>query len=355
MLFGTSLQIATVKRLATSLDTITSSHFLKDSETLRSSNGFFHLGFFTPQNSTFSYLGIWYMSRPPVIWVANRDHHINNSSGIVKISKDGNLVLMNGQEEILWSTNGSNVASNATALLQNTGNLVLQESTTGRMVWQSFQHPCNTLLETMKLSANKTSGERMKLTSWRNTQDPSIGNFYSRLERLEIPEIFTWRGNQPYWRSGPWNGIGCMFWSSNLTDIQRFSTGGTDLYIRVPYSELDEKKKNATVIIVVAIIIGTILMVMCGCVLWKKTTKGERKNLKNQNRIQVNDLSKFQLPELSHFEFEKLVIATNNFHSDNKLGQGGFGPVYKGTLEDGQEIAVKDFQEHLDKARRIYE
>ncbi|KAJ1379172.1 Tyrosine-protein kinase, catalytic domain [Sesbania bispinosa] len=369
------------------LDTISPSHFLNYSEALSSSNGFFHLGFFTPQNSTFSYLGIWYMSKPPVVWVANRDQPLNDSSGTVKISEDGNLVLMNGQKEILWSTNVSNISSNTTALLLDTGNLVLQESATGKMVWQSFQHPCNTLLDKMKLVSNKT---RMKITSWKSPQDPSIGNFSLSLEHLEIPEVFTWRGSQLYWRSGPWNaqadnrdgflklqntkvpdfvqwssslyddcrtqclqncsclayaydaGIGCMLWSGDLIDIQRFSAGGTDLYIRVPYSELDEKKKSATVIIAVTVTIGTIIILTCGYVLWKRNTKREKINLKIQShRSQVNDPSKFKLPELSQFEFEKIATATNNFHLNNKLGQGGFGPVYKGTLEDGQEIAVK--------------
>nr|GMC87973.1 G-type lectin S-receptor-like serine/threonine-protein kinase At1g11300 isoform X1 [Ipomoea batatas] len=37
--------------------------------------------------------------------------------------------------------------------------------------------------------------------------------------------------------------------------------------------------------------------------------------------------------------------ATENFHSSNKLGEGGFGLVYKGVLEDGQEIAVKRLSE----------
>ncbi|PNX68999.1 G-type lectin S-receptor-like serine/threonine-kinase, partial [Trifolium pratense] len=36
-----------------------------------------------------------------------------------------------------------------------------------------------------------------------------------------------------------------------------------------------------------------------------------------------------------------LATATNNFDWSNKLGQGGFGPVYMGKLQDGQEIAVK--------------
>uniref|UniRef100_A0A6N2MW97 non-specific serine/threonine protein kinase n=1 Tax=Salix viminalis TaxID=40686 RepID=A0A6N2MW97_SALVM len=45
--------------------------------------------------------------------------------------------------------------------------------------------------------------------------------------------------------------------------------------------------------------------------------------------------------ELPSFDLATIVKATDNFSSNNKLGQGGFGPVYKGTLVDGQEIAVK--------------
>eukprot|EP01018_Ginkgo_biloba_P036595 Gb_07080 [translate_table: standard] len=41
------------------------------------------------------------------------------------------------------------------------------------------------------------------------------------------------------------------------------------------------------------------------------------------------------------FTLEVLTLATANFSDDNKLGEGGFGPVYKGRTPDGVEIAVK--------------
>ncbi|XP_010273261.1 PREDICTED: G-type lectin S-receptor-like serine/threonine-protein kinase At4g03230 isoform X2 [Nelumbo nucifera] len=41
------------------------------------------------------------------------------------------------------------------------------------------------------------------------------------------------------------------------------------------------------------------------------------------------------------FNFETIAAVTENFSDSNKLGQGGFGPVYKGQLPGGQEIAVK--------------
>ncbi|KAL4597660.1 hypothetical protein ACB092_11G004700 [Castanea dentata] len=41
------------------------------------------------------------------------------------------------------------------------------------------------------------------------------------------------------------------------------------------------------------------------------------------------------------FSYAELKTATEDFNPDNKLGEGGFGPVYKGTLNDGRVIAVK--------------
>ncbi|KAL5147585.1 G-type lectin S-receptor-like serine/threonine-protein kinase SD1-1 [Glycine soja] len=45
--------------------------------------------------------------------------------------------------------------------------------------------------------------------------------------------------------------------------------------------------------------------------------------------------------DLQALDFSSISYATNHFSESNKLGQGGFGPVYKGLLPNGQEIAVK--------------
>ncbi|KAK8310937.1 hypothetical protein V6Z12_D02G218200 [Gossypium hirsutum] len=45
--------------------------------------------------------------------------------------------------------------------------------------------------------------------------------------------------------------------------------------------------------------------------------------------------------DVPYFNLESILVATDNFAEANKLGQGGFGPVYKGKLPRGQEIAIK--------------
>lgn len=50
--------------------------------------------------------------------------------------------------------------------------------------------------------------------------------------------------------------------------------------------------------------------------------------------------------EFTIYDFSQVLEATDNFSEENKLGQGGFGPVYKGRFPDGVEIAVKRLASH---------
>ncbi|KAK3415437.1 hypothetical protein EUGRSUZ_H01063 [Eucalyptus grandis] len=89
-------------------------------------------------------------------------------------------------------------------------------------------------------------------------------------------------------------GSGCLLWFGELIDIRDYSDYGQDLYIRMAASESGDNCEN-----------------------------------------HKEDL------ELPLFGLSTVAIATNYFSTDNKIGEGGFGPVYKGVLRGGQEIAVK--------------
>ncbi|KAL2334203.1 hypothetical protein Fmac_015416 [Flemingia macrophylla] len=58
----------------------------------------------------------------------------------------------------------------------------------------------------------------------------------------------------------------------------------------------------------------------------------------------VNTLSSGLGNSRSLFAYEELMNATNNFSTQNLLGEGGFGCVYKGLLPDGTEVAVKQLK-----------
>ncbi|KAI3743283.1 hypothetical protein L1987_60989 [Smallanthus sonchifolius] len=199
-------------RFCTSIDTITLTRPVKDGDILVSNGESFALGFFSPANSSNRYVGIWYnkVSEQTVVWVANRDTPITNSSGILSVDKTGNLVLHEkGQSFVFWTTNVSGVVANDvfSAQLLDSGNLVLFQGEV--YSWQSFDHPSNTLLPGMKLGLDRKAGLNRVVTSWKSSWNPGVGDYSYKMEFVGSTQLFLYKGNMTrIWRAGSWTGRG---------------------------------------------------------------------------------------------------------------------------------------------------
>ncbi|XVE87885.1 hypothetical protein DITRI_Ditri19aG0024500 [Diplodiscus trichospermus] len=193
-------------------DTIKLDHPIKDNDLVIVSSGkIFALGFFSPGSSRNRYVGIWYNQTPEktVVWVANRENPINDTSGIFSIDGRGNLALYQRNQTLsVWSTNISITGTrNSIAQLLDSGNLVLLQNDTRRTVlWQSFDYPTNTLLPSMKIGLSFRAGLNRFLTSWKSPNDPGIGNYSFRINPTGFPQWYLYKGSSPLWRAGSWTG-----------------------------------------------------------------------------------------------------------------------------------------------------
>ncbi|KAF1880570.1 hypothetical protein Lal_00011629 [Lupinus albus] len=70
-------------------------------------------------------------------------------------------------------------------------------------------------------------------------------------------------------------------------------------------------------------------------ILHRRQRKNEDDILKESFGIDITTL------ESLRYDLATIEAATNRFATENRIGKGGFGEVYKGILSDGQEIAVK--------------
>nr|KYP41494.1 Putative serine/threonine-protein kinase receptor [Cajanus cajan] len=137
-------------------------------------------------------------------------------------------------------------------------------------------------------------------------------------------------------------GSGCAIWFDDLLDIRLIPNAGQDLYIRLPVSETDNSKKKVVVIASIISSVIAMLLIFILIYLSKKTKFRGKTSPMMITKIKANNNASQQEDfELPLFHFASIAHATNHFSSDNKLGEGGFGPVYKGTLLDGQMVAVK--------------
>lgn len=124
-------------------------------------------------------------------------------------------------------------------------------------------------------------------------------------------------------------------------------------------------KKKSNGLVALFITIPLLVCIFLSCVVWyfwrkkhnKKDAAADSNNenllylnleISNKQYIDSSNLTIGSTPEgekydfnLPQFSFSSISAATNNFSPENKLGEGGFGPVYKGNLIDGHSVAVK--------------
>ncbi|CAL4954185.1 unnamed protein product [Urochloa decumbens] len=181
-------------------------------------------------------------------------------------------------------------------------------------------------------------------------------------------------------------GVGCVLWTVDLLDMRQYPIAVQDVYIRLAQSDIDALKaaadnhqssdKGKLITIVVATVGGALFLLaaaICCCFWMKKGRgKGESDDVASLPPSTTTGTRDFVLPyrprslpslspgrgqqqdeasggmryaekdvDLPLFDLEVILVATDNFAEHKKIGAGGFGPVYMGVLEDGQQVAVK--------------
>uniref|UniRef100_A0A7N0SXT6 Receptor-like serine/threonine-protein kinase n=2 Tax=Kalanchoe fedtschenkoi TaxID=63787 RepID=A0A7N0SXT6_KALFE len=143
-------------------------------------------------------------------------------------------------------------------------------------------------------------------------------------------------------------GSGCINWLGELRDVREYSGYGQEIFLKLPSSEVvrvsssTDKQRR--------ILIGSISsagLFFTGLAIGLYVLYRKKRNRNKQETRERNSWSGYGSGDqkgdldLPVYDFETVTRATNQFSLANKLGEGGFGPVYKGVLEGGQEVAVK--------------
>ncbi|KAK8488231.1 hypothetical protein V6N11_047170 [Hibiscus sabdariffa] len=385
LLFFLSLVSLFLKRLI-AVNTMTSARSIDDSQTIVSAGHKFELGFFNGGNSNNRYLGIWYKNLPvrTVVWVANREFPLVNSSGLLTLGDDGTLSVVNESKSIIWSSNSSLTAKDPVAVLLDTGNFIVKDAgddNEGRYIWQSFDYPSDTLLPGMKLGWNKKTGLNRHLTSWKSSDDPSPGEYTYTVDPRGLPQLVLRKGSSKLFRSGPWYGTQFsgvpvlkvnpvftpifvstadeVYYSYNTTanipsrfvlsqsgSVQHLSWNDrhSDWYLIFTvqqdrcdnyglcgsyerHADTSNNRKNVTIATTISVASAMIILALIGWfVNWKKKMIRDHQP---ENQVTISKVESEDDLELPSVEFATIQVATNNFSAANKIGEGGFGPVYK--------------------------
>uniref|UniRef100_A0A7N0V0A1 Receptor-like serine/threonine-protein kinase n=1 Tax=Kalanchoe fedtschenkoi TaxID=63787 RepID=A0A7N0V0A1_KALFE len=164
------------------------------------------------------------------------------------------------------------------------------------------------------------------------------------------------------------SGSGCVMWAGGLEDLREYGdgTGGQTLFIRLAAADLaavkgrndSDRRKGIAKFTGIAVGMGILLLALGVYVAWKARALARVLREQQGSHDRSQDMSRFgdegvsskkEYPEegqdgdldLPLFDFSVIKMCSGGFCDTNKLGQGGFGSVYKGALPDGQLVAIK--------------
>ncbi|KAJ8773729.1 hypothetical protein K2173_006379 [Erythroxylum novogranatense] len=147
--------------------------------------------------------------------------------------------------------------------------------------------------------------------------------------------------------------MGCLAWYGRLMDSLEFREDGYDLYFCVDALELAESRsessklsKRKEILAILVVSVSSAWIVIGVFVFLRKRRKRRTFHIdnldQNKNILMADELRETSNQvDLTFYNLITISVATNSFSLANKIGQGGFGTVYKGQLPDGQQVAVK--------------
>ncbi|KAH7661960.1 Non-specific serine/threonine protein kinase protein [Dioscorea alata] len=121
-------------------------------------------------------------------------------------------------------------------------------------------------------------------------------------------------------------------------------------------SSLERKEKKSNTVLSTELTIGfvglVILFGMLWFVLWRR--RWWRRDEEEDMDVSMDDeFEKLRGPK--RFTYNELATATRNFREEGKLGEGGFGGVYKGFLEEENlEVAIKKVSKGSSQGKKEY-
>ncbi|KAK4711329.1 hypothetical protein R3W88_005842 [Solanum pinnatisectum] len=196
-------------------DTLLQNQFLINGMTLVSSGQIFELRFVCYFSIPICkmYLRLWYKDVGPgtVVWVGNRRNPVN-CGALLGLDTEGDIFLQDILGTTEWIHKPNKTVPLPVLKLLDSGNLVLGDSsnlTAGEYLWQSFDHPVDTLLPGMKLGWDKKTGIDRSMRSWRTSLDPAPGDYLFRLDSGDsgqLPQLLLEKNQRVHSRWGPWDG-----------------------------------------------------------------------------------------------------------------------------------------------------